>query len=592
MIELIKELLKRLNADQVTFAICFLIIVFFGYYTYKPIQLIILNHKIQKLRKENLFEELLNFPKIKKIAADYKSRFYRSKNKTSEPAENFFNIHNLIAVCRINRNAMTSAAGVLVGFGVLGTFLGLSIGVSNVDTNNNSAKELMANVGVLTNGMSTAFLTSIVGMVLSSFYIIIEKKALSDLTKTLTNVSEELNSAYYESENIRSEMYSTCLNEIVQTLSGTNDNGDRISMFNLLNQIYEENKKQAIALQGLTEEFYTNTTSKAIAPLLEAIKEVTTTLNNKMGDLAKAVQNPVDTMVKDMLSTLNASLQEMVEELKKSMVSETANQISALGNYINTAIEAIEKLPETTQSVSEDLKSNIQILVDKINSVLQNTENVATDINRESASNIKEWIANFESVKDDIAKMRGTFIEINNSSQQLILQVKETLDKFNLVQEKANEATCNIKEASHEMMGSVHTLQDAQDSFIKEYKESSQTNQQVFVQIESTLNNGTNTIQKLTENSKNIIDNFETLNQDTANTFNSVKNNLDDSLKTFKDGMANSMDTVLDSYTEKVKDVISGLNSVANVYNENVDDLNDELNKFNESIKKLSNKLK
>lgn len=63
-----------------------------------------------------------------------------------------------------NRNMAVAVAGVLTGLGILGTFIGLIIGMAGLGT---GIPQMVNNIGQLISGMGTAFITSIVGITFS-----------------------------------------------------------------------------------------------------------------------------------------------------------------------------------------------------------------------------------------------------------------------------------------------------------------------------------------------------------------------------------------------------------------------------------------
>ena len=146
--------------DPRTEIISLIMILLFVYYMSKLLQILRCRHSIRRIRKwGELLEGLLKEYQLGICIEDGNSK------KTNELAENFFNSSSLIVACRINRQAMSAAAGMLVGIGVLGTFLGLSYSVTGFDTA--SSEAIMKSIDRLLPGMGTAFFTSVMGMVLS-----------------------------------------------------------------------------------------------------------------------------------------------------------------------------------------------------------------------------------------------------------------------------------------------------------------------------------------------------------------------------------------------------------------------------------------
>ena len=123
-----------LNSDNNTltvwWVICTIIVFIFGSF-----------HLIWMIRKikKRVFSSLKNFPDIgnisdialKSIWDEYTSTFiqYNGSSKTDEYASDYFNERNLISK-KTNLKLLNSIPSILVGLGILGTFVGLTYGIS------------------------------------------------------------------------------------------------------------------------------------------------------------------------------------------------------------------------------------------------------------------------------------------------------------------------------------------------------------------------------------------------------------------------------------------------------------------------------
>lgn len=76
----------------------------------------------------------------------------------------------------MHRNELNQVPGMLTGLGILGTFIGLSLGLQSFNTG--STAQMTESIQPLMNGIKVAFHTSIYGMVFSLTFNIIYKKKL------------------------------------------------------------------------------------------------------------------------------------------------------------------------------------------------------------------------------------------------------------------------------------------------------------------------------------------------------------------------------------------------------------------------------
>ncbi|MBQ4482400.1 MAG: MotA/TolQ/ExbB proton channel family protein [Lachnospiraceae bacterium] len=78
----------------------------------------------------------------------------------------------------IHRDRMNQVAGVMTGLGILGTFIGLSLGLQSFNTG--TTAEITNSIEPLMNGIKVAFHTSIYGMVFSLVFNYVYRKRLDD----------------------------------------------------------------------------------------------------------------------------------------------------------------------------------------------------------------------------------------------------------------------------------------------------------------------------------------------------------------------------------------------------------------------------
>ena len=90
--------------------------------------------------------------------------------------EDFINYDLIDTV--IHRNQMNQVAGVMTGLGILGTFIGLSLGLQSFNTG--TTAEITGSIEPLMQGIKVAFHTSIYGMVLSLTFNYVFKRRLDD----------------------------------------------------------------------------------------------------------------------------------------------------------------------------------------------------------------------------------------------------------------------------------------------------------------------------------------------------------------------------------------------------------------------------
>ena len=99
--------------------------------------------------------------------------------RSNIPASAIINEANVYSVYNLVHLRLDTAAGTLVGLGLLGTFLGLTIGIKGF--NSEDTQHIQESIQRLLNGMDTAFLTSLVGMFASLVFTAFDKSWKNNL---------------------------------------------------------------------------------------------------------------------------------------------------------------------------------------------------------------------------------------------------------------------------------------------------------------------------------------------------------------------------------------------------------------------------
>ena len=145
----------------------------------------------------------------------------------------------------------------LTSIGVAGTFLGITIGLSDFDLGNvgNDSTALLHSAAVLLTGMKTAFATSLAGLVTSAFMIVILKWRISSTNKARKNV------AHFLSKNC---LEATPLDVLHEIASNTNTGG-QVDLSSAFNKLNENMSMQLTQFNQLAESFNGNVISEKIS---------------------------------------------------------------------------------------------------------------------------------------------------------------------------------------------------------------------------------------------------------------------------------------------------------------------------------------
>ncbi|MGL4851033.1 MAG: hypothetical protein ACRC3Z_00025 [Phocaeicola sp.] len=517
--------------------------------------------------------------------------------RTDLRAHDYINVLSVLRSIKINHRAMSSAPGILVGLGLLGTFLGLTLGVRQFDDSTTEA--IKNSISSLLDGMGTAFMTSLLGMFLSTVYIISEKYWLNRLNRTVDRICDYLDKRYFISQPEKYALIYERQNIQFEEIFTTKDeNGNVITSANLLRDIYEENRKQTKALAGFTEELFfevaNNAMNESLQPLVKEVKNVTDTLSQKLEEFAEKVQSPGEDLADGIVKELKESITTLLTELKQSVSSIAGDKIDELNNEMQVATAALAKFPDRMESMMNTLSDhfgNINHLVDKlvkdssslnegnVNQMQAQMENV-TKMMTTTTSQIEQLIGDMSAKSIDanqsiIQQMQEQVNYSTTNMSNLTNTIQEVMCKLNkqtedastnilrsqeLVQERSgkvvNEFSANLSSIVQEavsklsiqsegiamnMMLSQEQSQAASDKTLASLASTVSGLDELIGNIKNTINQFTNlqaettqTTSHLNELSRNALSSTVTLREAQSNFANEVKNNSLMSLESIK----------------------------------------------------------
>lgn len=379
--------------------------------------------------------------------------------KTDEAA--FFFSEDRLLGQSLNLRFWNSVPALLVGLGILGTFVGLVWGLipfSGIDFK--QTEEIRKAIEELLSGVSTAFVTSVWGMLVSLLFNGVEKLCIGKVSREIAILQDVLDVPFTlktEEEIAEKQNY-----ELAQQT-------DALKSFStdLANDI-----KSAMAdgRQILIQELHSATKSFSSA-ITEQLEPTFNNLNTALQELRRQKEE----------SSTDA-IQQLVEEFQKSLSGSAAAQMETLAETVSKASESLITLPEqlsrmmigvqeqvnqarqllseTSQGQVEQLKS----MMEEMLKAFQNTINIhqaglsaATDsVNEEVkqiANNIGNLLESAANRADEQLAQRMSDIELISAKGIQTLQTAMTE-----LQQALTQTATQTTEGSGEMITQMNQL--------------------------------------------------------------------------------------------------------------------------------------
>ena len=511
--------------------------ILFGYYIRKVWQIRKCNKELRKaLNSDDPLSFIqTNLPTEKFLARNYeisKSLILDSgEQKTTEFAEDYFNLANILSIRHINRQAMSAAAGMLVGLGVLGTFIGLTMGIAEIKLG--SQETLRLGIETLLGGMKTAFLTSVTGMFLSSIYTFLEKDALNRLTRSCVKLCEKLDNLYFISELEKQQILTSRQNKlfleqvsiIVHDIKSVDDDANELTIGNMLRDIKQSNEYQIDVLNAMAE-------------------NICNGLGEKFKELADAIQNPAANMANGIVEELKVAIKQMADSVEATVNSITKGNLDKVSDQLGNAIQSLETFPQTMALLSEKMQNNMELLGKQVSNINIETAQVGANLADKQAS-----------LNQQSADILDKFQNGMSDTTEILKEVKKSLAEFEKLHQQAAVTIEKIRNAATSVESASKNINDAQSKFVT-------TNNNVFEAMKKMLDKAIEDTQKTFDNIKatvnesvNLKKDFEMVQQNLGNIFEEMNNGLQDYSKAVSDNTAQ----IMSSFTTPMTDAIGSL---------------------------------
>ena len=509
-------------------------------------------------------------------------------------------------------------AGTFTGIGILGTFIGLTIGLAGVDTSSTGA--LSSSISGLLGGMSTAFVTSIFGIVSAIVFGVWHSQnmkrfgdAVSRFTDALDqvfirkSVEEILLEELAESREQRAAMeqlstdmaMSICdrLPDVLDQLAEKMDSAMKDNLDTMFAGLSERQDKQTEQLMQIS-----SNTSSLVSGGFDQLGDV---LKKGVGQGAEELGNSLKNLSSDI-----ASLAEGIRDIldRSTKASSEANQ-----KTLDALNEAISKMNETMEGMANKQTEETDKNIQRMTALMEEMKTTMKDIFDEMSASAKEQRTEIGKIaKDSVDQTKENLGAINASVKELMAEIadqmqqmqsmvgthekhmQETLDQMRQAVSSSgnvvNAAGKTVEAAGKTAKVFVEAADDVSMK-LKTAAEPLQKAAEPLKQAAASLDNGVQvlaqSITKQQAESKSIADSMQKISGDSKEFSLYVKNVLEETKKSwtayedrFK-GVSGEMDKAFDQLTKGMQDY----NKVTN------DGLMTKLTKFDEVMSNAISRL-
>ena len=635
-----QNLLEWILANKVTFAMTVIIVLMFLFFWIKADKQRRLASKIRKSLKQKNVLEYLEKTALKPLCEAYRKGIclrVDGKDKTNLPASEVFSLFEATKAYRINLKLLDVASGTLVGLGLFGTFLGFVIGVNGF--RGSTAEEIQLSIDNLLGGMTTAFLTSLVGMGASLIYsVAIDKPWRNELLRRLSDLAQRLDGEYYIDDlklllvEQRNEMAqlgkrmadlvngvaSKIVQEVHTDLTYLTEDDYTVTLANAMRDTLTENRQQTQALKSFStdlatelnngfDEMLSRQMQQKLLPLMESIDATTRVVVAHIDQMAEKVAAPAADMMTSVTKELRQSLAEAISGFKTSISDSTSQELENVTSQLNAAVEAMEQLPANLQGVTQTL----QATMNDVKNAVAEMSNMSHQANDAATRQMQEQLNCITTTLDTVMERLQTVAngiaqtseEKNREMTERLAAATDAMGRFlqqtveslgNAVQTSVNTMANHVTNQQADLLALQEDTTSETRRLIETFNQSLQRQEQVngmvnhtlgaFGQAQSEITDSMTNLQALTQEMKTTAERLSQAQTESNATFESIQRKTQEEIEALT-GLINNSDQLIDAseqlsedYVQKFQVIKEGL---ATIFTQ----LQDGLTKYSETVR-------
>ena len=454
-----------------------------------------------------------------------------------------------------------NAPVILTSLGILGTFLGISIGLVSFDSSN-----IDSSISNLLAGMKTAFFTSVLGMFFSIVFKVIQffiknevehpvkDASINDLlcvmqtqNETLTNLTAALGGDGDTSILSQIKILRTDINDS-NKINQRNAEDNRETLKQILQ--YSETQKQYLEYQ---KESFASFTS-----------ELWKQMQNFSDMLSKSATEAVIDALKQVIVDFNNNLTEQFGDNFKELNSAVKELVLWQENYKYTMEKIIEQY-ELIIKLVDNVEKSISVISHNTSEIPKNMDKLRDiiDIQQYQLQELSERLDSFREIRDRAVEA----LPIINSQIEKIISgaseaSKEVINKIDNIAESISQVVESNIDNCNNLVQRAKDIQDITVQNVKDiqihiqnalstiFKEYGQNIQKVIDKIDS----ATASIAKATDAS---IDNCNNLIKSTKD----VQNNLIENLKNVQSSIETTLESIFREQNQNIQRVFSNIDA-------------------------------
>ncbi|SKC07918.1 Biopolymer transport protein ExbB/TolQ [Lachnospiraceae bacterium] len=391
-----------------------------------------------KNQKEDLFETDI----LSEQFNDYCDEVARIENSDKpyykSDIENYINLDLTDEL--IHRNMLNQVSGAMTGLGILGTFIGLSLGLQSFNTG--TTEEITNSITPLMAGIKVAFHTSIYGMIFSLVFNYAFKRKIDEAETAVRNFI----STYKK-----------------YVLPDTENDG-----LNRLIELQKQQTKAINALSGSLGSSFFSSLSEIMTPEFERFDRTITSFANM------ATRNQLD--------ALSVVVDRFIKEMDKSLENSFANLKDTIDQTYMTQQENAKQMHAILKA-TESEAANFKIIEQQTSAIARSLDTYTKDI---------------QAVQERLAGNMAVLTSLSQTNSEHLTETQKSIDSLKSYNRSLDNASGTLTAKLHEQEAMLESMRKAVLKLPSDVSNATDTLNNAYARAAGAVNDLTNTVDHLT----------------------------------------------------------------------------------------------
>lgn len=523
---------------------------------------------------------------------------------TQDP-EAFYNDRTLLE--NLPLDLFRAMPGIFTGLGLLGTFAGITAGISGIDLGN--VETMKSGIEVLLSGTKTAFLTSVVGLILALVYNLVDNWIYRPYTKKLATLIDQLNTLF-PSKSLEEFLSNQAEQAEEQTDAMRELNGELVGrledMFVKLSQSID------VALKNNLTESFTN----SLEPVFQDLNQSIDKLGSSAGDtLSKSIEQGAGDQIQGLAVTLQdfqgkmGNMMEVSERLNAENTARLQGSVEMMVTKLNEAMDAnIQKQATTSDASQAAMKQLVEEMNTNLKAALEQMVEAGRTANQALLQTTEATKGTIQEITDTMSQstrtQRDEMIQVTDNMKESVLEV---LKQLQTDMQERNRTMDSYMSGLKEMLGHNREIMASAGKTADKFAQASTPMQKVADTLGSQLNlvvsasNQFNShvdqnVQKLVLASQSSQKDLELI-RDSMSTMRSAWENYQQTFQGVSREMREATDTLartleqyntstskwlsetLGQYDKSIKEAMDSVSTINQSLSDSIQDLSDAMDK-------------